>query len=217
MLQQKGHPHEVVLNDVMTTKFEPNITFGMAKMKLLQRIFNWRVSHSKIKIYLALLDIKVCFHFPRVHADLTGGFGFMAEQMYFLATSMVFGSNASTSSWGPFQRAIEALIIEYSMRFDLISEHKHLLDMLKWEDKYIHISEFVQAVACPLNPGIPDLDGSLEAYIYVDDILASVVSRQNTLRLLAATIERNFYSVRSTKYQSLPVSAFSKKMGRTCG
>ncbi len=78
------------------------------------------------------------------------------------------------------------------MRFDLILEHKHLLDMLKWEDKDIHIGEFVQAVACPLNPGIPDLDGSLEAYIYVNDILASAVNNHNILRLLAATIEAIF-------------------------
>jgi hypothetical protein len=36
----KGHPHEVVLNDVTTTEFEANITFGTAKLKLLQRIYN---------------------------------------------------------------------------------------------------------------------------------------------------------------------------------
>jgi hypothetical protein len=64
--------------------------------------------------------------------------------------------------------------------------------MLKWEDEDIHVGEFVQAVACPLNPGIQDLDGSLEAYIYVDDILASAVQKFNILRLLAATIEAIF-------------------------
>jgi hypothetical protein len=61
----------------------------------------------------------------------------MAEKMYFLATSMVFGSNTSTSSWESFRRAIEALISEYSMRSDLIKKHKNLLDMLVWEDDSI--------------------------------------------------------------------------------
>jgi hypothetical protein len=75
---------------------------------------------------------------------------------------------------------------------DLVSKHKHLLDMLKWEDEDIHIGEFIQAVACPLNPGIQDLDGSLKAYIYVDDILASAVNKFNILRLLAAMIEAIF-------------------------
>ncbi len=64
--------------------------------------------------------------------------------------------------------------------------------MLKWEDEDIHVGEFVQAVACPLNPGIQDLDGSLEAYIYIADILASAVNKFNILRLLAETIEAIF-------------------------
>ena len=188
----KSHPHEIVLNNMTTTEFEASITFGAAKLKLLQRIYNLRVRHPKRKIYLALADITACFRFPRVHADLTGAFGFMAEKMYFLATSMVFGSNASASSWEPFRRAIEALIIEYSVRLDLISKHKDLLDMLKWEDEDTHMGDFVRAVACPLNSGIQDLNGFLEAFIYVDDILASANTRFNMLRLLAATIEAIF-------------------------
>ena len=54
------------------------------------------------------------------------------------------------------------------------------------------IDDFVKAVACPLNPGLPDLDEFLEAYIYVDDILGSAVGKLNILRLLAATIEAIF-------------------------
>jgi hypothetical protein len=132
------------------------------------------------------------FDFSQVHADVTGAFGFMAEKMYFLATSMVFGSNTSASSWEPFHRAIEALILEYSMRSDLIKKHKHLHDMLFWEDDNIYVADMVQATKCPLNPGIPNLDGTLKAYIYIDDILASVVNKQNILRLLAAIIEAIF-------------------------
>ena len=116
----------------------------------------------------------------------------MAEKLYFLATSMVFGSNASASSWEPFPRAIKALIIEYSTRLDLIPKHKDLLDMLKWEDKDTHMGDFVRAVACPLNPGIQDFNGFLKAFIYVDDILASANNKSNMLRLLAATIEAIF-------------------------
>jgi hypothetical protein len=109
----------------------------------------------------------------------------MAEKMYFLAMSIVFRSTTSVSNWETFQRAIEALII-------LISKHKHLLEMLKWEDEDIYIGELVQAVECPLNPGVPDLNGSLEAYTYVDDILVSAVNKHNILRLLAATIKAIF-------------------------
>jgi hypothetical protein len=72
------------------------------------------------------------------------------------------------------------------MNLDSVSKHEHLLDMLKWEEEDIHIGEFVQVVACPLNQGIQDLNGSLEAYIYIGDILASAVNKFNILRLLAA-------------------------------
>ena len=102
--------------------------------------------------------------------------------------SMVFGSNTSASSWEPFRRAIEGLILEYSIRSVLIEKHKHLLGMLVWEDDSIYVADMVKATKCPLNPGIPDLDGTLDAYIYVDDILALVVNKQNILRLLAAII-----------------------------
>ena len=65
--------------------------------------------------------------------------------------------------------------------------------MLKWEDaNTMAIDDFVKAVACPLNPGLPDLDKFLEAYIYVDDILGSAVGKFNILRLFAATIEAIF-------------------------
>ena len=68
----KGHPHEVVLNDMTSTEIEANITFGWAKLKLLLRIYNLRVSYPNCKIYLALANIAACFCFPRVHVDLTG-------------------------------------------------------------------------------------------------------------------------------------------------
>ena len=213
----KGHPHKVVLNDMMTTEFEANITFGVAKLKLLQRIYNLRVSHPNCKIYLALVDIAACFYFPGVHADLTGAFAFMAEKMYFLATRKVFESTALASSWEPFQQAIEELIIKYFTRPNLISTHKHLLDMLKWEDEdTIDIDNLARGIACPLNHGIPELDGSLKAYIHVDDVMGLAVGRFNILRLLAATTEAIFLcAVEQT--MSTSVFPFYRKMGTTRG
>ncbi len=64
--------------------------------------------------------------------------------------------------------------------------------MLIWEDEDTWVGDLVQAVMCPLNPSIPDQYGPLEAQIYVDDILASAVDKQNILRLLAAIIEAIF-------------------------
>ncbi len=64
--------------------------------------------------------------------------------------------------------------------------------MLVWEDGETPARALIQAVKCPINPGIPDQHGPLEAYIYVDNIFASVVGKQMMLRLLAAIIEAIF-------------------------
>jgi hypothetical protein len=65
-------------------------------------------------------------------ADLTGAFGFVADAMYFLVTSHVFGSNTSCSSWEQFRRAIQVLIQIYLEQMDLIEKHAELLSLLKW-------------------------------------------------------------------------------------
>jgi len=189
----KGSPHEVVLNEYTPTEFEASIDFGHAKANLLQQIYNLRISFPREIIFLALADITACFRFPRVHADLTGAFGFMVDHLYFLATSMVFGSNASASSWEPLRRAIQALIPIYSIREDLVIKHKALLDMLVWyDDDMPDVPALVQAFGCAINPGLSDQHGPLKAFIYVDDILAAAVGKRNILRLLAAIIEAIF-------------------------
>jgi hypothetical protein len=75
----KSDPHEVVLNEITTTEFEANIDFGQAKMKLLTRIYNWRVANPSRKIYLALADITAFFQYLRIHTDVTGAFGYVAD------------------------------------------------------------------------------------------------------------------------------------------
>jgi hypothetical protein len=64
--------------------------------------------------------------------------------------------------------------------------------MLVWGDGNNPVCELVQAFRCPLNLGALDQHGPTEAYIYVDDIMASGVGKQNTLRLLAAIVEAVF-------------------------
>jgi hypothetical protein len=57
----KSYPHKVVLNEITTTEFKANINFGQAKIKLLTRIYNWRIANPKRTLYLALADITACF------------------------------------------------------------------------------------------------------------------------------------------------------------
>ena len=77
----KGSPHEVVMNKITHTELEAKIDFGLAKMKLLIRIYNWRIGYPQMKIFLALADITACFCFLRMHTNVTGAFVFMAEEL----------------------------------------------------------------------------------------------------------------------------------------
>jgi hypothetical protein len=184
-------PDEAVLNHVTTTDHKANIDFGRAKMNLFINIYNWRISYPDETIYLALADITACFRFPRISANITGAFGFMAEGYYFLSTGHVFGSNTSASSWEPPWQAIQSMIPIYLQQDDLVAKHKTLLDTLKREIPALDNVWPVRAFKCELNKGILDND-PLTANIYVDDILAAAAFRERMIRLLAAIIEAIF-------------------------
>lgn len=188
-------PHEIVLNHETSTDQEAIIDFGTAKTHLLVNIYNWRISYPTEVILLALADITACFRFPRLSADVTGAFGFLAESLYFISTSHVFGSNTSASSWEPLRRAIKNMITVYAERDDLVEKHKKLLGELKWSDNMSPRPDLVKAFPCIINQGVVNEKGILlpmKANIYVDDILAAATHREKMLRLLAAIIEAIF-------------------------
>lgn len=191
----KQAPLDVVMNEVTPTMHEAEITFGDTKKKFLTDLYNLRISNPLSMILMALADVKACFRFGRIHPDLTGAFGFLADGFYNLATSMVFGSNTSASSWEPFRRAIEALSAKFSSRDDLVQKHRRFLDMVRWSDDINHPGPFVKACACAVNPGSKDSSGietSRPARIYVDDALMAAIGKANMERMLAATIEAIF-------------------------
>ncbi len=183
-----------VLNEMTPIKNKSGIDFGMAKMKFLTSIYNWRISYPGMTIYIALADIMACFCFPRILDDITGAFGFVADELFFLATSHVFGSNTSASSWELLQRSIEFLIPVCMDDSSLIEKHAELLSMIKWDECNINAPK-TQVHACKINQGVLDEDGNLlppAGNIYVDDILSAGFSRNYILNLLAATIKAIF-------------------------
>lgn len=191
----KLDPSDVVLNEITNTDFEAIITFGSTKIKLYTIIYNYRISFPDKVILLAGADVKACFRYPRIAADLTGAFGFLAQNMLFLSTSQVFGSNTSCPSWEPFRRAIEIMTVIYHDKEGLVEKHRDLLDMLVWDETLTQDVTLTKAVPCKQNQGVLDDEGNMKptpAYIYVDDALLATVGRDDMEKSLAALIEAMF-------------------------
>ena len=68
-------PTGIVMNQVTPVDNEAPITFGTAKLQFLTDVYNTRISFPDEPVLLGTADIKACFCFPRIHADLTGAFG----------------------------------------------------------------------------------------------------------------------------------------------
>ncbi len=174
-----------------------------------------------------MADVKACFCFPCIHADLIGTFGFLAGGYFNLATAMVFGSTATASSWEPFQCAIQALSVVYAHRRDLIEKHRKFLNMISWlaQDSS---PDLARVIPCSLNTGVLDNQGNkvpLPARIYLDNALTLATSKENMEQVLAALIEAIFAimcapntsvcqcSLAMDKWENLHVAPIQKMLG----
>ena len=79
-------PSDIVMNQVTPVTQEAPVMFGHVKSQIYTDIYNTCISYPTAMILLGLADLKACFRYPRIHADLTGAFGFIAEDLNNLAT-----------------------------------------------------------------------------------------------------------------------------------
>ncbi len=185
---------DIVMNQVTPVAKEAPVTFGHVKSQIYMDIYNMRISYPTAMILLGLADIKACFRYPRIHTDLTGAFGFIADKLYNLAMAMVFGLTVSASSWEAFRQAIKALTKVFANRPNLVIRHKKFIDMLKWEE-IDPSDELTPAFSCTINCGIMDdaeKQRALPARIYVDNALMLALNADHMKMVLAATIEAIF-------------------------
>ncbi len=66
---------DIVMNQVTPVVQEAPLTFGHVKSQIYMEIYNTRISYPTATILLSLADVKACFRYPRILADLTGAFG----------------------------------------------------------------------------------------------------------------------------------------------
>jgi hypothetical protein len=116
------------------------VTFDHVKSQIYTDIYNTRISCPTATILLGLANVKACFRYPRIRKDSTGAFGFIADELYNLATAVLFGSTASASSWEAFRQAIKTLTKVFANMPDLAVRHKKFINMLKWEGSTIIIT-----------------------------------------------------------------------------
>jgi hypothetical protein len=190
-------PTDIVMNQVTPVAQEVPVTFGYVKSQIYMDIYNMRISYPTATILLGLADVKACFRYPRIHADLSGAFGFIADKLYNLATAMVFGLTASASSWEAFRRAIKDISKVFANRPNLVVRHKKFIDMLNWEE-IDPSAKLTPAFSCTINCGIMDdarnpID--LPARIYVNDALMLALNVDHVKMVLAATIETIFFVI----------------------
>ncbi len=91
------------MNQVTLVTQEAPVTFGHVKSQIYMDIYNTPISYPTATILFGQADVKACFQYPRIHTDLTGAFGFIADKLYNFAMAMVFGLTASLSSWEAFR------------------------------------------------------------------------------------------------------------------
>ena len=155
---------DLVLNNQTRTDDEAEVTFGTTKDDFKRQIYNLRASFSFVSILLALVNIKACFRFLRIHPVLTGAFGSLMRNFFYLAVAMVFGSNVSAPCWEPFCRAIEGLTIKIETHPDLVMEHKKYIDMIKCKMPPDNQPSPKRAKKCVLNYDVLDSSGNQSSH-----------------------------------------------------
>jgi hypothetical protein len=188
---------DIVMNQVTLVAQEAPVTFGHVKSQIYMDIYNTCISYPTATILLGLADVKACFRYPKIHADLTGAFGFIADKLYNLTAAMVFGLTASASSWEAFRQAIKALTKVFANRPNLVVRHRKFIDMLKWEE-IDPSAKLTLAFSCTINRGIMDNARNrvdLPTCIYVDDALMLALNTDHMRMVLTATIEAIFIVV----------------------
>ncbi len=185
-------PPDIVMNQVTPVTQEAPMTFGHVISQIYIDIYNTRISYPTATIFLGLADVKACFLFPRIHADLTGASGFIADKLYNLATAMLFGWTASASSWEAFKQVIKALTNVFVNRPNMVIRHRKFIDMLKWEE-IDPSTNLTLAFSFTINQGIIDDSGNqvdLLARLYVDDASMLALDFDHMKMVLAAMCSR---------------------------
>jgi hypothetical protein len=187
-------PTDIVMNQVTPITGETPITIRHVKMQMYIDIYNSRIIYPTFIILLAMMDVKACFRFPCIHADITGTFWFPSWGL--------LQSSYRDGLWiyrlhiklGAIPACHPPLSVVYAHCHDLIKKHRKSLDMISWATLGL-APDLARAIPCSINTGVLDNQGNrvlLPARIYVDDALMLAIFKEDMEQILAALIKAIF-------------------------
>ena len=176
---------------------ELDCQFGDAKLRLLIRIWNLRITYPWLDIVLHANDVKSCFRQLKHHPDVMGAFSYILGDFLFLQCGLTFGSDFSPANWEVVRRIAEQLAEAYFDDKSLRQKHRKYLDKLRWQKTLGNKkAKFVPAKCCTQNKGVLDDNGNpvnTPHEFYVDDDLYSeIFDIERIEQAVAASIEAIF-------------------------
>ena len=219
------------VNMMLNGQDEPEIHYGDALLRHINRIWNLRISFPSEELYLFDDDVKGAFRHPKYHPDVAGAFSFVIENHLFVSLGQTFGSLVSPQNWEPLARARTHLAAALSHRRDLLAKYQPLISKVEFSPAPESSYTFTQAVRDSLNPGVSD-STSTTYNMFVDDSLyvhiASVIKHSmaasiealyivlgypnDNIRIDALSLDKFFQSICSYERIQLGVSINTRTM-----
>jgi hypothetical protein len=175
--------------------------YGSVPRRILQRVWNIRISYPADDIIIHANDVKSCFRQIKHHPDVVGAFCYTIFNRLWVQVGCAFGADFSPANWEGVRRCIEELATGLFQDDTLRDKHRKYLDQLKWDESLdsSRPKRFVPAVADSQNRGVLDDAGHPEDTPHTlfvdDDIYAEVYIRIRIEQAIAASIEAMFITL----------------------
>ena len=176
---------------------ELKCAFGDVPTRLLQRIYNLRITYPSLDIIIHASDVKSCFRQLKHHPDVMGAFAYIIHDILFLQCGLSFGSDFSPANWEVVRQVTEIIAEALFSDDTLRKKHRKHLDRLRWQHSLgSPKAKFTPAKADSINPGVRDShsnDVNTPHHMFVDDdTYAEVFSVERVEQAIAASIEAMF-------------------------
>jgi hypothetical protein len=127
------HAHSRAFNFCINKDCKPDIVFGHAWFRYLQRIYNLWISFPSLEILLFDDDVVAAFCQVKYHPNVISSKGYCDNRYLFIPTGLTFGDTPSPPSFEPFAGAHMALATNLNCQAkDLIPQYDDYLSAVQF-------------------------------------------------------------------------------------